>query len=169
MLSSQLLEFPSAPNLLSAPQQPCPLPALLLLFSCLNPICWFLVAWFLVFSGDSCFQLLDGVYIKTFLLTLHLFSKTSDSTQKIVFLWVLVEGKVQGMLSRLATWWTLHEKSFVFNHPFPHHMPLVSRCWEFNVCLRVFFSVQIICRGWWFILVFLNKSLHLCALLDGAV
>ena len=33
-------------------------------------------------------------------LTLHRFSKTSDSTQKILFVWVVVEGKIQEVLSR---------------------------------------------------------------------
>lgn len=62
-----------------------PLPALAFLFSCLNPTCCFLVVWFLVFSRDSYFQLLYWVYIKTWFLTLHLFSKTSDSSQKVLF------------------------------------------------------------------------------------
>lgn len=121
------------------PEQPCPLPALPLSFSCPNPTCCFLVAWCLVFIGDYYFQLLDWVYTRPFLLALHLFSKTSASTQKIIFLWVLTEGKVQEVLSRWAAWWTLHEKSFGFNHPFPPRMPLLSRCWELIACLRIFF------------------------------
>lgn len=135
--------------------------ALCQLFPCLSvaqiPPAVFLVAWFLVFSGDCYFQLLDWVYTRPFLLALHLFSKTSASTQKIIFLWVLMEGKVQEVLSRWAAQWTLHEKSFGFNHPFPPRMPLVSRCWELIACLRIFFfysdNLQGVVVCFWFLLI----------------